>query len=224
MTSIDLTRLAVMALVWGLASPGLAQDFWAHWGDGKAELAGYRLNQPRYGATRTGSAVLIFVTEDFSDALRVKADPGKHPASDVYPVMKLNVVRHFQTGIYDYNVLTSIFARVAHGWPLAKISFSSQEWCGHVYHQILPRVGRVEGLFHSYFDGEADGKDDLPLPEGGVFEEALPILLRGWNGEYLKAGESARCRSCRACSRAVLLTSPSSGARPRSAARPARRT
>src|SRR5260221_5501385 len=190
MTSIDLTRLAVMALVWGLASPGLAQDFWAHWGDGKAELAGYRLNQPRYGATRTGSAVLIFVTEDFSDALRVKADPGKHPASDVYPVMKLNVVRHFQTGIYDYNVLTSIFARLAHGWPLAKISFSRQEGCAHVYHQILPRVGRVEGLFHSYFDGEADGKDDLPLPEGGVFEEALPILLRGWNGEYLKARET----------------------------------
>ena len=45
-------------------------------------------------------------------------------------------------------------------------------------------------LFHSYFDGEADGKDALPLPEGGVFEDALPILLRGWNGEYLKAGES----------------------------------
>jgi hypothetical protein len=190
MKRIDVMRGAAVALAWGLASPGLAQDFWAHWGDGKAEMGGYRLNQPRYGATRTGSAVLIFVTEDFSDSLRVKADPGKHPASDVYPVMKLNVVRHFQTGIYDYNVLTSIFARVAPGWPLAKVSFSSQEWCGHVYHQIRPRGGRVGGLFHSYFDGEADGQDDLPLPEGGVFEDALPILLRGWNGEYLKAGES----------------------------------
>jgi hypothetical protein len=190
MKRIDVMRGAAVALAWGLASPGLAQDFWAHWGDGKAEMGGYRLNQPRYGATRTGSAVLIFVTEDFSDSIRVKADPGKHPAPDVYPVMKLNVVRHFQTGIYDYNVLTSIFARVAPGWPLAKISFSSQEWCGHVYHQILPRGGRVGGLFHSYFDGEADGKDDLPLPEGGVFEDTLPILLRGWNGEYLKAGES----------------------------------
>jgi hypothetical protein len=190
MKRIDVTRLAVAALVLALASPCRAQDFWAHWGDGKAEIGGYRLTQPRYGVNRTGSAVLIFVTEDLSDSLRVKADPGKHPAADVYPVMKLNVVRHFQTGIYDYNVMTSIFARVAPGWPLAKISFSSQEWCGHVYHQILPRGGRVGGLFHSYFDGEADGKDDLPLPEGGVFEEALPILLRGWNGEYLKAGES----------------------------------
>jgi len=80
--------------------------FWAHWGDGRAEMNGYRLVQPRYGAPRTGSAVYIFVTEDFSDSVRVKADPGRHPASDVYPVMKLNAVRHFQTGIYDYNDIT----------------------------------------------------------------------------------------------------------------------
>jgi hypothetical protein len=173
-----------------LALPAQGQDFWAHWGDGKAELNGYRLAQPRYGLPRTGSAVLIFVTEDFSDALRVKADPGRHPASDVYPVLKLNVVRDFQTGIYDYNTMTSVFARVSAGWPVAKVSFSSQEWCGHVWHQIFPRAGKIDGLFHSYFDGEADGRDDLALPTDGVFEDTLPILLRGWNGEYLMAGES----------------------------------
>jgi hypothetical protein len=174
-----------------LATPqASAQDFWAHWGDGRAELNGYRLTQPRYGSKRAGTAVLIFVTEDISDSLRVKADPGKHPRSDVFPVMKLNAVRDFQTGIYDYNVMTSTFARVAPGWPLAKLSFSSQEWCGHVYHQVLPRGGRLTGTFSSYFDGEADGRDDLPLPQDGVFEDALPILLRGWNGEYLKPGES----------------------------------
>ena len=78
-------------------------------------MNGYRLVQPRYGAKRAGTAVLIYVTEDFSDSLRVKADPGKHPASDVYPVLKLNAVRDFQTGIYDYNVMTSVFARVAAG-------------------------------------------------------------------------------------------------------------
>ena len=106
------------------------------------------------------------MTEDFSDTLRVKADPGKHPASDVYPVLKLNAVRDFSTGIYDYNVMTSAFLRMAPGWPVAKVSFSSQEWCGHVWHQLVPRGGKLAGLFHSYFDGEADGTDDLALPEG----------------------------------------------------------
>jgi hypothetical protein len=167
-----------------------AQEFWKHWGDGKAELNGYRLTQPRYGAPRAGTAVYVYVTEDFSDSARVKADPGKHPAADVFPVMKLNAIRDFQTGIYDYHVMTSTFLRVAAGWPLAKVSFSSQEWCGHVWHQIVPRGGKLSGLFHSYLDGEADGQDALALPADGVAEDALPVLVRGWNGAYLKPGES----------------------------------
>jgi hypothetical protein len=172
------------------AHEATAQDFWKHWGDGRAELNGYRLVQPRYGSPRAGTAIYVFVTEDFSDSLRVKADPGKHSPGDVFPVMKLNAVRDFQTGIYDYNVMTSTFLRVAPGWPLAKVSFSSQEWCGHVWHQLIPRAGRLSGLFHSYFDGEADGTDALDLPAGGVLEDALPVLLRGWNGAYLQPGES----------------------------------
>jgi hypothetical protein len=196
--------LSVGVLVCGSVSPGAAPPavtplstessnaFWSHWGDGRAEMNSYRLVQPRYGAPRTGSAVYIFVTEDFSDSLRVKADAGKHPASDVYPVMKLNAVRHFQTGIYDYKIMTSAFARVAAGWPVAKVSFSSQEWCGHVYHQILPRAGKVDGMYHSYFDGEADGQDNLPQPDGGVYEDVLPILARGWGTTYLQPGQSRK--------------------------------
>src|SRR5688500_12843808 len=67
-------------------------EFWQHWGDGKAELAAYELIMPRYGELRSGTAVTIFVTEPFSDSLRVKADPGRHPDSDVFQVMKLNLV------------------------------------------------------------------------------------------------------------------------------------
>lgn len=186
--SARVLAFAILASI--AASDARAQDFWKHWGDGQAELAAYRLTQPRYGAKRAGIAVLVFVTEDMSDSLRVKADPGKHPASDVYPVMKLNEVRDFQTGIYDYNVMTSVFARVSPGWPVAKISFSSQEWCGHVYHQLLPRADAVSGVYHSYFDGEADGSEKLPFPRDGVYEDALPILLRGWGMFYLKPGES----------------------------------
>jgi len=183
-------RLCACALVLACAVPASAQEFWSYWGDGKAELNGYRLTQPRYGTKRSGTAVLIFVTEDMSDSLRVKADPGKHPSSDVYPVMKLNAIRRFQTGIYDYNVMTSSFARVDPGWPLRKVSFSSQEWCGHTYHQIQIRGQQITGVWHSYFDGEADGTETLPVPQGGLSEDILPVLLRGWGGSYLREGES----------------------------------
>jgi hypothetical protein len=59
-----------------------------------------------------------------------------------------------------------------------------------VYHQLIPGGDGIAGVLHSYFDGEADRQDSLALPRDGVFEDALPILLRGWQGEYLKAGES----------------------------------
>ncbi len=128
-----------------LAAPAPAFDFtpfWKHWGAGQAEISTYKLVTPRYGEKREGQAVLIYVTEDMSDTLRVKADPGKHPASDVFPALTLNHVRSFQAGIYDYRIMTSTFVRVAQGFPVAKISFTSQEWCGQVYHQLLPRGDR----------------------------------------------------------------------------------
>src|SRR3954471_13041707 len=70
-----------------------ASEFQKQWYDGKAELAGYELTIPRYGETRHGTAVTIFVTEPLSNSVRVKADPGKHPSADEVPVMKLNLVQ-----------------------------------------------------------------------------------------------------------------------------------
>ena len=80
--------------------PPYDQAFWSTWGDGQAELAGYDLTIPRYNQPLRGIAVTIFVTETFSNKLRVKADPSKHPASDQFPVMKLNLVKDYQTGIF----------------------------------------------------------------------------------------------------------------------------
>jgi hypothetical protein len=177
----------LLALLRGTAR---ADDFWQHWGDGKAELDRYALTQPRYGELRKGTAVLIFVTEDFSDSLRVKADPGKHPASDVYPVLKLNFVRDFQTGVYDYNVLTSTFLKTEAAFAPTKVSFSSQEWCGHVYQQLLARGGKLTGESHSYFDGEADAALELPFPDGGILEEQVPVLIRDLRGAWLPPGTS----------------------------------
>jgi hypothetical protein len=169
-------------------------EFWKTWGDGQAELAGYDLTYPRYGQLRKGVAVTIFVSETFSNQLRVKADEGKHPASDQFPVMKLNLIQDFQTGIYDYNNMTSTFAALAavNGRPagsLTKVSFSEQEWCGHVYHQLLFDASSVRSQSHSYFDGEADQDTKLQYPENGVSEDQLPLWARGMAAPVLALGE-----------------------------------
>ena len=83
-----MTFLAWLAGFALLAAPAPAFDFtpfWKHWGDGQAEISTYKLVTPRYGEKREGQAVLIYVTEDMSDTLRVKADPGKHPAERRLP-------------------------------------------------------------------------------------------------------------------------------------------
>ena len=89
--------------------PAFGAEFDQHWSDNKAEIAGYDLVTPRYGQLRKGTAVAIFVTEPFSNSARVKADPGEHSPDDEFPVLKLNLVEDYPTGVYDYNLMTSVF-------------------------------------------------------------------------------------------------------------------
>ena len=174
-------------------APAANDAFWAHWGDGKAEIATYDLSFTRYGEVRKGVAAAIFVTETFSDRLRVKADPGRHPASDEFPVMKLNLVQDFPTGIYDYNLMTSVFVALGRGKPAGlpvKASFSSQEWCGHVYHQLLFDETEIREELHSYFDGEADQQRRLTKPADGFSEDVMFHWARGLAVPVLGPGES----------------------------------
>jgi hypothetical protein len=176
-------------------SPAYDAAFWSVWGDGQAELSGYELTQPRYGKLRRGVAVAIFVTETFSNSARVKADPGKHPRSDEFPVMKLNLIKDYQTGIYDYNDMLSAFIALAPlngraaGSP-TKIAFSSQEWCGQVYSQTLFDSVAARLTSHSYFDGEADQQRQLDYPPGGVSEDTLLLWARGMARPAIAPGES----------------------------------
>jgi hypothetical protein len=175
--------------------PPYDQAFWSTWGDCQAELAGYDITITRYNQPLLGIAVTIFVTETFSNKLRVKADPSKHPASDQFPVMKLNLVKDYQTGIYDYNEMTSSFVALqpvngrAAGSP-TKTSFSRQEWCGNTYHQLLFDPKSIRAARHSYFDGDADRQRDLDYPSGGVAEDTLLLWARGMAAPSLASGES----------------------------------
>lgn len=179
------------------------------WTDGHAELAGYTLEQPRYKEQRSGTAVLIFVREDFAGSVRVKADPGNHPASDVFPVLKLNTIKAFQTGIYQYNLMTSAFTtfKPALGRPAgaaAKIVFSSQEWCGALFEELLFDPSSIRMERFSYFDGEADEKKILEYPEGAITVDALPILVRQIQTRLLGPGETRELPTLPSLERARL--------------------
>lgn len=170
--------------------PAADASFDSFWHDGKAELDGYFYTVTRYGQRRRGQCVAIFVTEPFGESKRVKVDdPAKDP-KDAFDALKLNLVRDFQTGIYDYNTMVSTFVRSATFDPM-KVSFSSAEWCGHVYEELLFDPGWIRERFFSYFEGES-ASGEIESPRGGVAEDNLFILLRGLRGGFLRPGERRR--------------------------------
>jgi len=164
-----------------------APTFESHWQDGKAELDGYHYTITRYGQPRHGTAVMVFVTEPFSEAKRVKVDDPAANPGDTFEALKLNFVRDFQTGIYDYNTMTSLFVRSRDFSP-AKISFSSAEWCGHVYEEMLFRPRDIADRYTSYFEDESADRR-VPQVKDGITDEELLVRLRGLRGEWLRPGE-----------------------------------
>jgi hypothetical protein len=192
----------------------IADDaFWKLWGDGQGEVSSYDLTFPRYGELRQGTAVLIFVTEPFSKEARVKADPGKHAKSDEFPVMKLNRILDFATGIYDYNLMTSTFIALApvNDFPAGsptKVSFTGQDWCGHVYRQLLFDANGIRSMSHSYFDGEGDEERALDRKQNGLAEDAILLWARGFVEPRLAKGESREAPFLISCQVSRLMHRP----------------
>jgi hypothetical protein len=170
--------------------------FWTRWGDSNAELAGYELTMSRYGVPRKGTAVTAYVAETCSAARRVSIPAGTKGKSEQYQVIKLNLVQDFSAGLCDYNLMTSAFVALepangrAAGSP-AKISFSSQEWSGQIFSQVLfdERSARLQT--NSYLDGEGDESRTLETPADAVAEDALLLWARGLAAPRVESGQSA---------------------------------
>ncbi len=164
------------------SSPGepgnreLPEGFKEYWYAGEAEITSFKLEQARYGEMREGHAVQVYVTEPFLPGKQVKADNN---GPDNIPVLKLNSTKKFLTGIYPYSVMTSIFYPVNQIRHAVKVSFSAQEWCGHVYSQLNNR-DNFEIRSHSYF--EAEGDQELQL-------EKMPLEDEIWTQIRLNPGE-----------------------------------
>jgi hypothetical protein len=139
------------------------EAFSGYWYSGLAEISRYELMEYRYGEVREGDAVLIFVTEDFLTGRQVKLEtPAGH--RDYVSVLKLNSVRKYVTGIYDYSIMSSVFTPVpVHQWPRSlKATTSVQEWCGQTYSQINFMNNRYRVHSYSYFELDGDVMKYLP--------------------------------------------------------------
>lgn len=136
----------------------ISDEFKSYWYAGNAEVSSYHLAQSRYGETRYGNAMTIFVTEDFSKSKQVKLDNPDLSGSDKVNVLKLNMTKNFITGIYPYSMMLSAFTpvdvnQVPH---TLKLTMTAQEWCGQVFTQVNLRHKNYVIAGHSYFEKEAD--------------------------------------------------------------------
>lgn len=162
-----------------------SQEFKSYWNSGKAEITSYKLEQARYGELHSGYAVLVFVTEDFSKEKQVKLDRPNQAGDDKVRIMKLNKIKKFDTGVYKYSMMDSVFTPIdiAEFPNTLKLSSSSQEWCGHTFTQLNLGEGGFDVQSYSYFESEGDqmSKLDKELLEDEVWTrikinpESLPI-------------------------------------------------
>lgn len=170
-------------------SAGASSAFWQAWGDGNAELSSYRATSSRYGAPREAELVLIYVTEPLDRATLVKDDA----AADPLHVLKLNVSEKFDTGVYPYSVMTSVFAPVdayrAERFQPVKLTLTAQEWCGHVFRGVWPGSDGFRSTLYSYFAGEGEADRHADAPAGTLYEDALLIQLRELDGPFAGGGD-----------------------------------
>lgn len=159
----------------------ISNEFKSYWYTGEAEISVFSLKQARYGEIREGNAVLVFVTEPFLTDKQVKAEKDPTNSSSV---LKLNATKNFNTGIYPYSIMQSVFYPVANNQHAVKLTCSVQEWCGQVYMQLNNRTA-FEVRSHSYFENEADEEFEL---DKSILENELWTQLR-LNPESLPTGQ-----------------------------------
>ena len=166
----------------------LSEAFKEYWYAGEAEIASYQLEQVRYGQIHDGHAVLIFVTEDFSRKKHVKLDNPSEAGNDAVNVMKLNFTKKFNTGIYPYSMMMSVFKPTDYikDPSTLKVTASSQEWCGHTFTQVDLENNDYEGTLYSYFESEGS-KVDIDL-NAVLMEDEIWNQIR-LNPEKLPTGQ-----------------------------------
>lgn len=155
-------------------TPALLQNN-SYWDGGKAEFNIYGAEIARYGVPRPCEVLHILVREPFDPKQLVKPDNPNQPGA--IPVLKMNQILHVPTGLYVYQQMHSNFWRVDNA-QLLKFSLTSNDSCGNTFKQARREGDRLAYQYHTYWDGMADGKEDVTVPANGYFYDELPWLVR----------------------------------------------
>lgn len=154
-------------------------DFNSYWFQNQAEISTYDLKQARYDEIHEGTANLIFVTEPFLREKQVKANSPAAKPNGTFNVLKLNLTKKFNTGIYPYSMMMSVFTPLKKEWDpyTPKTNISVQEWCGHVFAQLNlnPSQNVYDYTLHSYFEQEGEQKTQI---ERAFLEDELWTRIR----------------------------------------------
>src|SRR2546421_2516417 len=169
-----LCLLLVASRAFAQFTPALLQNN-SYWADGKAEFNIYDAQIARYGIPRACEVLHILVREPFDPKQLVKPDNPSQP--DAVRVLKLNQILHVPTGLYVYQQMHSNFWRVDNA-QLLKFSLTSNDSCGNTFKEARRNGDQFSYEYHTYWDGMADGKENVAVPANGYFYDELPWLVR----------------------------------------------
>jgi hypothetical protein len=175
-----MARLLLFALlfvtgnVFAQFTPALLQNN-SYWDGGKAEFNIYGAEIARYGIPRPSEVLHILVREPFDPKQLVKPDNPNQPGA--IPVLKMNQILHVPTGLYVYQQMHSNFWWVDNA-QLLKFSLTSNDSCGNTFKQARREGDRLAYEYHTYWDGMADGTENVTVPANSYFYDELPWLVR----------------------------------------------
>ncbi len=141
---------------------------------GKAEVATYEGTIIRYGKPREAVLVLITVLEPFLRDQLVKSESD----TDFYAI-KQNQVMSYQTGVYPYRQMNSVFWSLDSG-TLLKAFMTTQEWCGQTYRELRKMGNTLQLFYSSYWEDESRGYEtrDYPSADYTLLYDELPLFVR----------------------------------------------
>jgi len=158
----------------GQFTPALLQND-SYWSDGKAEFDFYDAQIVREGQPRQCEVLHIALREPFDPKQWVKVDDWKKPG--VIPVVKLNQVLHVPVGVYIHQQMHSAYWKIDNG-TLLKWSLTHNDSFGNTFKEVRCFGQQLAFNWHTYWEGAADGNENITPPANGYFYDELPLRVR----------------------------------------------